>query len=435
MKAERKNVLGFTLQCVAIATMVHLSTLVFLPAHSTGLAHGSDSFRLTDIVVNNPAIEEDVIFATRSRLSEFENVSMFMYIAWPSRQAWLYFIDHSTGDTSHVLLPEFDISGFIPQAEHVLTSLREVLIFSNTSSSATIWEYALMGSPLPTSATLVWNMPFGNDDSRTRSFIELQSGGLLAVWYQQTSRADRSVDLGFAYRNPAGKWSSVFPVSIDGSSGGGMTSNSIAMAQHPADKSIWVFSKRDSYKSIEVVHLSEDEAGISIDWIDHHFITKQADRGNAPEGERPDLVAVADPARGTILLAYQNRQYYIYSTDYFVKGSYVTIAEIRENRSKSFVTFPVDVERITRLGLIAKHGKVWLAFRPITEADFPDVLYVSSYDFHSKSWSPPIFIDSLYRDPSYSNNAIPPAFGTSRLDIVTKIADGYIHYFQLESDK
>ncbi len=223
-----------------------------------------------------------------------------------------------------------------------------------------------------------------------------------------------------------------FPVTV-GDARSALTSASIAMVQHPEDDSIWVFCKRDSFHELAAVHLSETPSGLDIDWIDPRFIAKDSDSYNAPESERPDLVAVADPFRNRILLAYQDKSYSFFSTTPFVKGATVTIAAIAADGSRAYQVLPDYVERISRLGLAVSEGGAWLAYRPIDAKTLSfDELYVDSYNFVTGLWEGPIFLGSLYRAANYDNRNEALAFGTRRLELAAKMADGFIHYYRLD---
>ncbi len=80
----------------------------------------------------------------------------------------------------------------------------------------------------------------------------------------------------------------------------------MAIAQHPADSSIWVFLKRDSFTQISALHFTEVTNDVLLDWITPGYITSNADGNNGAEGEFPYLAASPDPTRNAILLAYQS---------------------------------------------------------------------------------------------------------------------------------
>ncbi len=414
---------------LALPALVILANLAFTihPQAALGVA----DVDLSEIVVDKPNPGGDIVLGSKTKLSEYGDVSMLMYFEFPSRIPWLYLQDNAFGETSHIELPHYSTSTTIPKVEHVLTGLDEAVTLHSDGSALVVREYQLTGTPLPSSATLVSELSFGNSNSRPRSLIKLSSGALIAVWYQHTANADKSISLGFAYRNPQGEWSSTFPVTI-GNASSSITSASISMAQHPGDESIWVFCKRDSFHRIEAVHVSETPGGITVDWIDSEFITENNDGEFGPESERPDLVAVPDPHNNSILLAYQSYNYAFFSLDPFVKGAEVTIAKIAQDGSRSYHTLSTYAERITRLGLVADKDKAWLAYRSIDDVALSfDDLYVDSYDFAAQSWDGPVFLDTLYRDPSYDNRDEAPAYGTGRADFATKMADGYIHFYRL----
>ena len=82
--------------------------------------------------------------------------------------------------------------------------------------------------------------------------------------------------------------------------------SNIAVGQHPADGSIWTFVKRDSFNEISALHFTEIANDLVLDWIKTDYISNVADGDNGPEIEFTWLVAIADPTRNAIMLAYQS---------------------------------------------------------------------------------------------------------------------------------
>src|SRR5206468_946832 len=105
----------------------------------------------------------------------------------------------------------------------------------------------LNGSPA-TSATLVSTKSLGNTKLHNTSMIRLQSGALMIAWSDWGFNA-QDLTTGYAYRSPTGNWAVKFPVAVPHSSLGNTMSQMI-LAQHPADGSVWVFVKRDSFDEI-----------------------------------------------------------------------------------------------------------------------------------------------------------------------------------------
>ena len=116
-------------------------------------------------------------------------------------------------------------------------------------------QYKLNGSPIPTSATLVSTQWFGSSHSNPKSMIRLKSGALMVAWNDEMpwpySKPDGSVDTGFAYRSSTGNWTVKFPITIPTPLATNLTQSTMTMAQHPADGSIWAFSKRDAAAQLE----------------------------------------------------------------------------------------------------------------------------------------------------------------------------------------
>jgi hypothetical protein len=249
---------------------------------------------LTDILLENPELSYGMRLVTQSTLAELGDVSMLMYrenTRFPDN--WLYFRDTSIGEDSHLQPPDFPGLLGPYSAEHVLTSPNTLLMFYTARDSSgafidiRIDEFAPNGTPLPTSATRASSRSFGDSNSRAHSLIKLKSGGLLATWYQQNAKVDKSIDAGFAYRNPDGEWSTLFPVVIPSFEGGTISANRSTAVQHPAEGSIWAFFKRDSYHSLAVVRLTETSSSLELDWVNEGYISASGDGANGPESEFP----------------------------------------------------------------------------------------------------------------------------------------------------
>lgn len=203
----------------------------------------------------------------------------------PEMTDWLYLRD-AAGHVAHIRLPDTLASNDRAEAEYVLASRTDFWAWSGVLGKATLRHYRLSGTgPLPDQATLVSALPIGDYDTRPGGLIRLASGALAGMWYQHTYYDDRHVDLGFLYVSPQGTLSSLFPVRGEGRSGSFVASE-MTLAQHPADRSVWAFYKRDSYDELGAVRLTEDAAGLRLDWIRPDFIAK-ADGLNRPEGEYP----------------------------------------------------------------------------------------------------------------------------------------------------
>lgn len=344
---------------------------------------------------NNPnafdRIVEDFAFLwqQKGRIAEFNGIQGLIYVDALNYNKHLYIWDE-LGNESWIYLPGLDDDKLF-NAEYVFNASDELWIFSSNGSAAfntqgapaVARRYQLSGAgTLPTTAELIETHSFGDQDSAAGSFIRLQSGGLLGIWYRLntnvTSAADNWAELGFAYRSPDGIWSTV-----DGVQVGALPNHyhSLTVAQHPVDSSIWVFSKGDSFQNIEAIHLSESQNGVILDWVDKYYISQNADGNNGPNGERPALLAVPNTSAGVILLAYQNADYQIFSSSPFIKGARVSIAQIDVDGIYNFINFPGYVERVYGLnGLTVNQDGITIAYRPVDaqSTDYYDV-YTSRY--------------------------------------------------------
>jgi len=134
-----------------------------------------------------------------------------------TNDTWLAIRDISTGQIYKFLL--HTAPGYYQvETDYVLTSSTELWTLSNSASSVggnvQLNQYRLNGSP-PTSATLLSTKPLGGSISHGASLIRLQSGALMAAWYDD-DRFTGAVDLttGVAFRSPTGNWSLKSPVTI-----------------------------------------------------------------------------------------------------------------------------------------------------------------------------------------------------------------------------
>ncbi len=373
---------------------------------TTPACSGSGSGTAVSTLADSGTMGDNSTIKMRGRMAEIGNRRALLYARGYTQEKWLY-LEDDLGNTSQLFLP--DLTGDVVfNAEYVFTGDNELWIFSSNGQPAygspgapgIARQYALQGSPLPTSATLISKVSFGDSASGAGSLIKLRSGGLVALWYRPnpnvtTDPGTNWVDLGFAYRSPTGAWSTVFPVRVEGLPN---HQHSLTLAQHPADDSIWAFSKGDSFQRLTSIHLSETTSGLRLDSVNAGFITQSGDGLNGPEGELPYLVAVPDASRNAILLAYQNNQVNFFSAAPFVKGAYISVAQIASNGTRTFLTLPVYVERVSTLGLVATPDKISLAYRSVDSKDLSfDDVYTSSYS--SGKWSTPLFLGTTSNDP------------------------------------
>lgn len=341
---------------------------------------------------------------------------------------WLYVHDDDTNQTSRFLLHTFPGYHQI-ETDYVLTSATELWTLSYDMAyggRVLASQYRLNGSPA-TSATLLSTKSLGDANSYPKSMILLKSHALIMAWNEEGdsyTTPDGSLNTGFAYRSAAGNWAVNFPVNIPNPYGGNIPRTQMAMAQHPADGSLWAFAKRDSFSNISALHFTETTNGLAIDWVNPGFIAVTSDGDNGPEGEFPFLAAAADPTRNAILLGYQSHPYQIvfvdplfnYTNGIFLKESNATIAQISANGDKSFIPFPTRMEREVQFGFsVLPDGTIWLTYQPINHSTLTwNQVYASQYS--NNAWSAPVPVGFKYMSGNVSNGARDPGFLVARVD-------------------
>jgi len=304
-----------------------------------------------------------------------------------------------TGETSTVTLPgmshvpypftdahQLDQSGqyvTVDFAGHAMTSENDLWVLSQNTdaqgqlSNLSLKHYRFAGSPMPNTATLIAQHPVGNEFSRAHGLVRLESGALVATWYQHEDGAGTDeLVLGFGYASAGGVVSQNWPVQVPSgsSTGEGRYSKSrYAAAQHPVTKDLWVFSKRDSSGQLQAVRLAETAAGLSVAEIMPSFINRADNDKDGPEGEWPDLHARALPERETIQLIYHRNDYRIWTgtsdngIGWFKKGARLGLAEVDADGTVDFATqkFPDYVERITRFGMSTADDATWILYQRV----------------------------------------------------------------------
>jgi hypothetical protein len=320
--------------------------------------------------------------------------------------AWLYVHDDDTNQSSHFLLHTNPGYRQI-ETDYVLTSPTELWALSHyngVGGNVLVSQYRLNGSPFPTSATLLSTKALGGSGSFAKHLIRLQSGALVAAWNEDnTSKPDGTVDAGFAYRSAGGAWTVMFPVNIPNPFGGGITLSRIALAQHPADGSVWAFLKRDSFHDITALHFSETGNNLALDWITPGFISQVAHGSNGPETEFPFMSAAPDQSRNAIVLAYENNDDRIIYVDryngmsgVFLKEAGATVAVIGANGDRSFIPVPAYMERDVQFGFsVLADGTLWMAYPPVNHNTLTwNEVYAVSY--FNGAWAPPAFVGYNY---------------------------------------
>ncbi len=363
---------------------------------------------------------------------------------------WLYIHDEDTNQSSRFLLHAYPGYRQI-ETDYVFTSATELWALSFTPGSLAggggnmaVSQYRLNGSPIPSSATLLSIKSLGDSGSFPKAMIRLKSGGLMLAWNEDyTLKSDDSVDAGFAYRSPAGAWTVKFPVNIPNPYGGNITWSRMSMAQHPADDSIWVFDKRDSFHQLIALHFTEASGSFVLNWIQNGFISQLEDGANGNQTEFPFLSAVADPTRNAILLAYETDQARLVFYDaalgmsgVFLKEATATIAEIRADGAKTFIPFPAYMERDSQFGFsVLSDGTLWLAYQPINHQSLSfNEVYASSY--FNNAWNAPVLVGFNYDNYTAhdgSGHGDPGSFTyrTDQPQVAFRTSDVKVHAFSL----
>ena len=377
----------------------------------------SGGFTVADSPVTNTSTTDSLVLVDHGAEAAWGTVSATLYRGAYTWKYYLQLRDGNTGATSSVALPGATSSTVGNYAHAAFNGLGDFWIFGG-GGPVTALEWTLSGSPLPTSATLAGSNAWGDSDSRAGGLVRLSSGGLVCLWHQQGS-SGAPQGLGIAYRNPAGLWSTTYPLQFMPTA-----SSKQAMAQNPSDGSVWVFNDPDAFAAIGAVHLSETSAGLRVDWTNATLIDDNSFGGNGPDPENPDLEAVPDPSTGTIALAYQSQQRYVFSTSPWVVGSYPVVDRIAADGTMTFVVLPTYVERVTTLGLVVQPGQTWLLYRPVDPAtDTFSTLDVSRYA--NGAWTGPATLGTA-GDPY---EVVDFAAAAPEFDAV--LSDGRLHRFRV----
>ncbi|MGH3371650.1 MAG: Ig-like domain-containing protein, partial [Nocardioidaceae bacterium] len=317
----------------------------------------SGDLLVDDVVVQDPKAANPLVLLGRGRIATAGTREVVLYweeMTYPSRIV-AHVKDTSTGAVVLVDLPS--TSGPWSNPSAVLTTSGDLWILAG---SAPVWlrQYRLSGSPLPTSAALVSSRTFGDSDSRMGTLLQLVSGAIVAVWHQQGSTGPQGH--GIAYRRTDGSWQEQFQGFTK------TTASKDTLVQHPADGSVWLFNNADALGTIAAAHFTEIAGGLRMDWADWSFIDGDHGEFNS-DPENPDVVAVADPSAGDVVVAYQSSHRLRFSST--VIGSYPAIARLRADGTMTFTHLPVWVSRVSWLGLSLRAGEVWLAHRVVNPND------------------------------------------------------------------
>jgi len=358
--------------------------------------------------------------------------------------SYLQLKDEDTGTTSNFLLHSDEY-----ETDYILTSPTTLITLARTESNLSVNQYQLNGSPVPTSATLESTQAFGDTNSCPKSLFRLESGAVMAVWTAECGEwgSTTSMELNVAYRNPAGIWVDPLIVTLNEDT----WKERIAVAQHPADGSIWVFNLADTSGRIGASHFTESANGLSLDWNNPGFIAARdfsgniQDGSNGPGDEYPFLIAAPDPVRNTIDLAYQrNDNVFVYidplfqaGNGIFLKQNSIALAHISADSTKEFNVSPVYTERVAYFGLsVLDDGTIWLAYFPIDRESLT-WNQVYAVQFTNGEWSTPAPVGSALNSIYNWSNSGPqwnPGFLISRPDqpqVAFRAPDSKIHTYNL----
>jgi hypothetical protein len=246
------------------------------------------------------------------------------------------------------------------------------------------WVHAHRYLITPTGAALTGHWTFGNSDqfamNRFGDAKQLADGSSIGVWFDQHSK-DSIRTMGYV-RIPA----TVEPVLLNLQIPTPFTFESgwistHAVAQHPADNTIWAFQKLDAASHIDAQVLSVNADGtLAVRELRTRFITTAETPGlpsdgiNGPEGERPYLDAIA--SGNSIALCYQSGDWkWCRSTIWggfpssdspeFDKAARPVICLVSSGGEKTFIPCPDYVERIGGLSLGSVPGGLQFVCAPL----------------------------------------------------------------------
>jgi len=371
--------------------------------------------QVVDEIISNPAISGQPILIGKRHIASSGTRSAILYVDSLNRP-WAYVRDSAAGTSAHLQLPQTTGASW-SAVSYVLRASDDLWVLAGTGP-VQLREYRLSGDPLPTSAALLSSTTVGDSDSRPDDLTTLASAGLVAVWHQQGSSGPQGLNV--SYRGAtAASWSTLSPLNFMPTS-----ASKFVVAQHPADASVWVFGNPDSWGSIGAAHLTEVSGALRLDWTNAQFISS-ADGAYDADPENPDVEIAADPTSGVVALAYQSAVRKMFSTSPVVTGSYVAVARIAADGTKSFTSMSEYVERVSNLGFVVRPGEDWLGYRPIQSDNTFSDLYLRRGA--SGAWDTPIFLGRLYSPYQQVLTGI----GSS--EIVTRLSDGKVHLFSVGS--
>lgn len=403
------NALALTARARALTITVLL--VLAASAFATWGSSPAAGALVTEDILTNPAFSGEPYLLGRRHIATSGSTSAIMYLD-PSGTPWVYVRNGAGSTGSHIRLPAVPGADW-SSTSYALGSAGQLWVMSGTGP-VQFRRYQLQGAPLPMSATFVASSSIGDADSRPDDIIALASGGVVAVSHQQGNIGPQA--LAVSYLAPwTSTWDTIYPIAFMPTK-----ASKFVVAQQPADGSIWIFGNPDSWGAIGALRLTEWSSRLQLDWTNPLFISSADGNFNA-DTENPDLEVTTDPASGSLILAYESIMRRIFSTAPVVTGSYVVLATIKADGTKSFVSLEQYVERVSSLGLVRTDGESWVAYRPI-QADlaFTD-LYLTGYS--AGGWETPIRLGRLYS--GYERVFSSPTGN----EFAVRLDDGKVHLF------
>jgi hypothetical protein len=312
-------------------------------------------------------------------------MSGYWYLEDTVNKPRLHFYDKATGQTSNIVY-----DGHAP-TKSIWTSNNQIFgIYHTDQTSPRIHIVQLQptgATTLPTSVSLVKEYVFGDANSRIRDIIQLESGAVVVSWGQQELFADRKTTV--AYLAPgATNWQITDFTSFIPSSSG-----QAVMAQHPVDKSLWLFADADAYGVVGAIHMTEVSGGLRTDWTNNVFIRSVDENNNGPDPENPTLAVSVDKQSGEIVLAYQSdKRERFWNADRTLAevASWPVFVRIKPDATKTFQHMPIYLERVGHFNFktLPDNGLA-VAYQPFDTVNRTfDTVNISTY--RNGTWDAPI---------------------------------------------
>lgn len=366
-----------------------------------------------DAVVTDPRGTYWLELLGRTRLATWGSVTGVLASEAFTNRKVAWFRDALTGSTSTVDLPSDSNQGWAELAT-AMASPSDLWVMGG-NGPLVLRHYVLSGSELPTSATLVESRTFGDTDSRQGDLIVLSSGAVVAAWHQQGANGlphGQSV----AYRPAGGGWKELPRLTFMSS-----RASDQVLAQHPADGSVWLFSNPDAWGSIGAARLTEAGGTLLLDWVDAYFLRDEEYGLAGPHPENPYLAVAADPATGTLALAYQSVEERAFTEgSTVIVGAHIAVARITADARLSFTVAPVWAERVSFVGLVVTGAELVLFYRAVENAPL-SVGNVTAIRFRDGAWG------SVERLGTVRSTSWPLGYGTTRSEVAAALDDGAIH--------